>query len=156
MSDHEQDWLPQYLHNRPEYYRRYVYETFCLFKNKQDANNFFEYLNTRHPCIKFTMETEAKEKLPFLDVLIAKQTGSSCKTSVHHKTTYTGVLTIFFSFTAFSYKIGLIKTLTEGIFEINNWRGFQNDFEKLASTLRKNRFPQYLMKQTRKLLFKQN
>ena len=102
------------------------------------------------------METEAKRKLPFLDVLIAKQTDSSCKTSVHHKTTCMGVLTIFFSFTAFSYKIALIKTLIEGIFEINNWRGFQNDFPKLTSTLRKNRFPQYLIKQIQKLLFKQN
>ena len=77
ISHHEQDWLPQYGHNRPEYYQRYVYETFCLFKNEQDSNNFFEYLNTRHPCITFTMETEAEGKLPYLDVLIAKQTCSS-------------------------------------------------------------------------------
>ena len=123
MNHHKQDWLPQYGHNSPEYYRRYVSDTFCLFKNEQDENNFFEYLNTRHPCITLTMETETKGKLPFLDVLIAKQTGSSCKTSIHHKTAYTGLLTIFFSFTAFSYTIGLIKTLIEGIFEINNnWR----------------------------------
>ena len=95
MSHQEQDWLPQYWHNSPEYYRRYVYETFCLFKNEQEENNFFEYLNTRHPCITFTMEMEGQGNLPFLDVLIAEQTGSSCKTSFHHKTTYTGLLTTF-------------------------------------------------------------
>ena len=89
------------------------------------------------------METEAKGKLPFLDVLIAKQTGSSCKTSIHHKTAYMGLLTIFFSFTAFSCKIGLIKTVLDGTFEINNnWRGFQDDFAKFTSTLWKNQFPQ--------------
>ena len=57
MSDHEQDWLQQYGHNKPEYYRRYVYDTFCVMKNEQDANNFFEYLNTRHPWITLAMET---------------------------------------------------------------------------------------------------
>ena len=52
------------------YYRRYVDDIICCFKNSNDARLFFEYLNSCHPNIKFTMETEEKGQLPFLDVFI--------------------------------------------------------------------------------------
>jgi len=61
---------------------------------------FFEYLNMCHPNIKFTMETEEKGQLSFLDVLLSKQSTSDnqcfCVTSVFRKKTYTGLLTNFF------------------------------------------------------------
>ena len=57
---------------------------------------FFEYLNSCHPNIKFTMETEERGQLPFLDVLLSKQSASdrqgSFITSVYRKKTYTGLL----------------------------------------------------------------
>ena len=130
---------------------------FAYSKMNKTRITFLNILILDILALRSPWKRKLKENWLFLNVLIAKQTGSSCKTSIHHQTTYKGVLTIFFSFTALSYKIGLIKTLIEGIFEINNnWRGFQNDFAKLTSTLRKNRFPQYLIKQIQKLLFKQN
>ena len=89
--------------------------------------------------------------MPFLDVLVAKQTGNSFKTSIYHQTTCTGPLTNIFCFTAFSYKIGLIKTLIDRTFKINsNWKGFQNDFTKLTSTLTKNQFPQSVINRIKK------
>ena len=36
----------------------------------QDALSFFSYINSQHPNIKFTMEREENQKLPFLDVLL--------------------------------------------------------------------------------------
>ena len=53
-------------------------------------------------ALRLPMKQKLKENFLFLDVLIAKQTGSSFKTSIYDKTTYTGVLAHFFSFTAFS------------------------------------------------------
>ena len=44
------------------------------------------------------MEKEVDGKLPFLDVLVAKQTGTTFETSMYHKRTYTGLLTNFFQF----------------------------------------------------------
>ena len=35
---------------------------------------FFDYINSRHPNIKFTMEKQVNHKLPFLDVLIETMT----------------------------------------------------------------------------------
>ena len=78
------------------YYHRYVDDIICCFKNSIDARLFFEYLNSCHPNIKFTMETEEKGQLPFLDVLsVSKQSASdhqgSFITSVYRKKTYTRV-----------------------------------------------------------------
>ena len=84
-------------------------------------------------CVpKFTMETEEKGQLPFLDVLsVSKQSASdhqgSFITSVYRKKTYTGLLTNYFSFTPFKYKSGLIKALIDRAYKINNIsQGFHN------------------------------
>ena len=65
------------------------------------------FLNFCHPSIKFTMEIEKKGQLPFLDVLLSKQSASdhqgSFITSVYRLLkTYTGLLTNYFSFTPFN------------------------------------------------------
>ena len=80
---------------------------------------FFDYLNSRHPNIKFTFEKQNRAKLAFLDILIATENHNFC-TSVFRKKTSIGLYTNFTSFTPFSYKIGLIKTLLHRAFEISN------------------------------------
>ncbi len=89
---------------------------FCLFNSEQDAIQFFEYLNTRNSNIKFTIKKEVDQKLAFLDVFIDNQISggfSSPITHVYRKKTCMGLLTNYFSFTPFSYKQGLIRTLVD-------------------------------------------
>ena len=103
---------------KPLYYRRYVDDVFCLFKNENEANDFFQFINTWHPNIHFTVEKQKDSTLPFLDVLVCNR--EQCITSVYHKPTYTGLLTNYFSFIPHSYKTGLIRTLVDRIYKINN------------------------------------
>ena len=72
MGYHEEPRIGNYKDSQLLYYRRYVDDTFCLFHNEQDAMKFLSYLNlnSRHPNIRFTFETQLNEKLPFLDVLV--------------------------------------------------------------------------------------
>ncbi|XP_071811646.1 uncharacterized protein [Apostichopus japonicus] len=139
----------QFLNNssapfKPYHYRRYVDDIFCLFRNEGEAIDFLQFINTRHPNIKFTIEKQKDSTLPFLDVLVSN-TGH-CNTSVYHKPTYSGLLTNFFSFIPFSYKIGLIKTLVDRMYKVNNsWKGFDLDLKGLISTLGKNQFPSHLI-----------
>ena len=86
------------------------------------------------------METEESGQLPFLDVLLSKQSVSdrqgSFITSVYRKKTFTGLLTNYFSFTPFKYKLGLIKTVIERTYKINNTtQGFHNDISKVSKNL---------------------
>ena len=57
-----------------------------------------------------------------------------------------GVLTNLFSFKPLSYKIGLVKTLVNRTFKVNNtWLGFDNDIQKLFVILRKNLYPEHVL-----------
>ena len=87
------------------------------------------------------MEIEQNKQIPFLDVLV-NNNDTSIVTSVYHKKTYTGLLLNYISFTPSTYKIGLIRTLIDRAYKINNtWTGFDKDVKKLSATLEKNSFP---------------
>ena len=59
------------------------------------------------------------------------------KLSVYRKKTFTGLLTNFFSFISFSYKVGLIRTLVDRAYKINNsLLSFNNDVKKLTHILK--------------------
>lgn len=94
------------------------------------------------------MEQEVEHKLPFLDILIDNNYSPSAITSVYRKKTFTGLLTNYFSFTPQVYKIGLIRTLVDRVYKINNsWlhMGFHEDIKKLFFILSKNCFPTRLI-----------
>ena len=61
-------------HYKPIIYRRFVYDAFCLFKNEEHVNLFLDHINSNNNSIKFTVEKEDNNSLPFLDVLIHKET----------------------------------------------------------------------------------
>ena len=93
---------------------------------------FFDFLNSQHPNIKFTMEKENNTMLAFLDVYISNKNPCNLLTSVYRKNTFTGFLTNFYSFTSYSYKIGLTRTLVDRAYKINDTLAkFNDDVKKL-------------------------
>ena len=104
VGHYEKLWLNNYTGPKVLYYRRYVDDIICCFKNSNDARLFFEYLNLCHPNIKFTMETEEKGQLPFLDVLLLLGLLMSpcrhkniCITQVGVTTNFTGYFAHFYT-----------------------------------------------------------
>ena len=95
---------------KPLFFRRYVDDTFAVFSSKDQVGKFLEYLNSQHANMKFTHEIEADNQLPFLDCLV-KQEGGQFSTSVHRKSTFSGLGLSFFSFSSFLFKINSVKTL---------------------------------------------
>ena len=70
----------------------------------------------------------------------------TAQTSVFRKKTFTGLLTNYFSFTSFSYKMGLVRTLVDRVYKINNsWLGFHKDIKNLILILQKNLFPVHIV-----------
>ena len=78
------------LEFKPSFYKRYMDDTFVLFRKPAHAQLFLSYINSFHSCIKFTMETEKDKKLEFLDVEVTSS-GSHFMTSVYRKPTFTGL-----------------------------------------------------------------
>ena len=91
------------------------------------------------------MERE-KKKLDFLDVCVNYKDPFCLLTSVHRKKTFTGLFTNLFSFTSYSYQIGLIRTLVDRACEINDSLATFNDSVKdLYSLFKMNQYPERLM-----------
>ena len=99
--------------NQPTIWFRYVDDTFTLFKNKNGTFIIFfflHYLNWRDNNIKFTIEFEQNDEIPFLDILLKRNLHSSFSTSINRKKTFTGLYTKWDSFTPRKYKINLVRT----------------------------------------------
>ena len=54
--------------SKPSTYFRYVDDTFAMFCNEKESENFFNQLNCLHSSLKFTFEKEKNNCLLFLDV----------------------------------------------------------------------------------------
>ena len=92
------------------------------------------------------MVKQVNHKLPFFDVLIYNNDPNASLTRVYRKETFTGLLINYFSSTSYSYKMGLIKTLVDRAYKVNNtWLGFHEDINKLTDILKKNLFPSHLI-----------
>ena len=142
MSFYESKRLNEYNLNKPKFYLRYVDDTLAAFDKKQDSLIFLNFLNKKHPNIKFSIGKQINNSIAFLDVFISGTNNQNLVLQTYHKSTYTGLLLNFKSFTSFSYKISLIKCLIDRSFNIyNNWNSFHNDIENIKSNLIKNAYP---------------
>ena len=110
MCFHEPNLLEQCPSEfAPILYKRYIDDTFVLFKGKAHVHLFLNYLNSQHTSINFTMELENNNKLPFLDCLVSRDSNQLC-TSVYRKPTFSG-LDLSFSYCPSIFKINSMKTL---------------------------------------------
>eukprot|EP00057_Strongylocentrotus_purpuratus_P009741 XP_011664215.1 PREDICTED: uncharacterized protein LOC100893431 [Strongylocentrotus purpuratus] len=74
----------------PSLWLRYVDDTFVIWPHSTpDLHHFLDHINNQHPSIKFTMETEHDNSIPFLDVLITKTPSGFPSHQVYRKPTHT-------------------------------------------------------------------
>ena len=67
MGFYKSKWLNEYNLNKPNFYLRYVDDILAAFDNEQDSLNFLDFLNKRHPNIKFTIEKQINLSIVFLN-----------------------------------------------------------------------------------------
>ena len=109
MGFYESKWLNAHNINKPNFYLRYANDILAASDNEQVSLNFLDFLNKRHPSIKFTIGKQINHSIAFLDVFISGINNQNPTIQAYHKSTYTGLLLNFKGFTSFSYKISLIK-----------------------------------------------
>ena len=139
---HERHWLSQCPASfKPLYFKRYVDDIFCLFRDRSHVQDFLAYLNARHPNMNFTHEDESNSSLPFLDVNVIRSNGNFV-TSIYRKPTFSGVYTNFNSFLPDLYKKSLVSTLLFRLFTIcSSWELVDKEVTNLKKILRRNAFP---------------
>ena len=93
----EEKWLSDCPDGfKPQFYRRYVDDTFLIFKSPTQVQLFLDYLNSKHPNIKFTCDCEENSTLPFLDMNV-KHISNQISTSLYRKPTFTGLFSKYAS-----------------------------------------------------------
>ena len=129
---HERKWLDNCPADfKPIYYKRYVDDTFVIFRNQEHAHHFLDYMNTRHNNISFTMELEQNNQIPFLDILI-KKTSNGIDTSVYRKPTYTGLGINFISSCYENFKLNAFNTMFYRAFRLtSSFENFHNEIKFL-------------------------
>ena len=149
LCHYEEIWLrecpPEF---RPILYKRYVDDTFLLFEDVNQISNFLEYLNIKHPNIKFTSEIENNNAIPFLDVYVTKENTTVSKfiTSVYRKKTFSGLTTKFDSCIPNLYKENLISTLFTRAYNIcSTYENLHKEIINITKILTANLFPKPLI-----------
>ena len=85
------------------------------------------------------MKKEKNKVFAFFDACLNNKEHCSLFISVYRKKAFSGLLTNFFSFTSYSYKIGLIRTLVDRAYKINTTLAtFDDDVKKLLRIFKKN------------------
>ena len=82
---YESNWLNEYNLNKPKFYLRYVDDILAAFDKKQDSLDFLNFLNKRHPNIKFTIEKQTNHSIAFLDVFISGINNQNLTLQTYHK-----------------------------------------------------------------------
>jgi hypothetical protein len=93
---------------------RYIDDTFVVWpRGSARLQQFLHHLNSIRPTIKFTMETEANDTLPFFDILVMKR-GPKLATTVYQKPTITGCYLHFKPNHPHHVKRGVVHSLING------------------------------------------
>ena len=86
MQEHDKKALQ--CQTPPKAYERFVDDTFSIIK-RTHLQGFFDYMNSLHPKIQFTIEEENDGSLPFLDTLLKRNGDGSISVLVYRKPTHT-------------------------------------------------------------------
>ena len=142
MDEFETIHMEEFTNLGVKIWHRYVDDTFVLMEKYCDTEKLLTIMNSKHKNIKFTIENEVNKKIPFLDVLIRRQT-EGFHTSVYHKPTFTGVYLNWFSLTSKVYKIGLIKCLLGRTWRIcSDYESIHKEFTQINEVLKRNGYPE--------------
>ena len=127
----------------PSLYDRFVDDTIAIFNHEKEAEPFLAILNL-HPSLKFTMERETNNQLPFMDVRVTKHEDKLVR-SLYRKPTFTGLYTRWDSFCPTRHKINLIKTLTNRAVRICSKATLPDELVNLKNIFRQNGYPMELV-----------
>lgn len=112
----------------------------------EQLHQFHTFLNTLHPTIKWTMEIEENNQIPFLDVLVLRQ-NNQIQTTVYRKPSASDRYTHFTSAQAWREKISTIQSLyNRALTYCSTPELFQAEIQHLHHALTTNGYPAHILK----------
>ena len=134
------------LNNHPEItlWRRYVDDVFAIIP-RSESNNILNSINTVNQSIQFTIEEEQHSTLPFLDILINRETDGKFIFSIYRKPSHTDQYLHYDSYHPTIYKNSVAKALFDRTKlcsdECKPW-----EIETIKKSLTMNNYPKNFIK----------
>ena len=123
--------------HQPILWKRYSDDIFAILPSNQvDAH--LTYLNSLNPFINSTFEKEADSKLPFLDLLIHRNSSSRFSFSIYSRVTHTENYLKFNSNNPVSHKRAVVKSLLDRANKLCSQNEFSYELQHIKNTLRSN------------------
>jgi hypothetical protein len=127
---------------KPAKWLGYVNDTFVVWPHgPARLQQLFDHINSVRPTIKFTIEVETNNTLPFLDVLVMKL-GPELITKVYRKPTHTSRYLHFKSNHPHHVKREVVHGLVNrGKVICQNQKDFNNEIQTIRHDLMLNEYP---------------
>lgn len=149
LSHHESKWLSN-SPVRPILYKRYVDDTLWLLPADSDLTSLMSHMNSRHPNMRFTYETETNDNISFIGMTISHSKTETnmhgYATSVYRKPTSTSLFMSYNSFTPLIYRLSVLKCLLYRAFRLcSTWNLIHEEITLIRSMLLRNAFPSWVL-----------
>ena len=145
LFHYEKEWLYSCpVEFKPNLYKRYIDDTFVMFQFRNHVKMFVDYMNTKHPNVRFPFEIENGNSFSFLDINNIRNIDKRAfETSVYRKSTSSGAFTNFKSFIPMTYKIGLLENMLFCCFSISTfYEKFHKEIVNLKEIFKQNSCPE--------------
>ena len=109
--------------------------------HKSTVDSFLEHLNNLSTSIKFTLEKENNNVLPFLDVLVVCDEQGRSITKVYRKNTHTNKYLSFKSNNPVNFKKSVVTCLFKRAHEISGGEELQKERKNIYEILQLNSYP---------------
>ena len=153
----ESELRHQLENNGVMYWRRFVDDCFVIIKENTDINKLLYILNNFDNNIQFTCEMERNNSLPFLDILITRETNNRnlFSTSIYRKPAFTGLLLKWSSHVPHSCKVSAISSMIyRAIMICSSYTAMHTEFEDIQNLALANGYPKPNQKNTQQIFSK--
>ena len=134
-------WAIATVTYKPKFWKRYVDDTFTVL-GKDYVVGFLQHLNSQQPTIRFTMEIEKDNTIPFLDTSVSRDSNGLLTTTVYRKPTHTDQYLAYDSRHPQSVKRGIVKCLYDRAKHLTSKPSAISEEKKhLSSVLVSNGYP---------------
>ena len=137
-------WLSRFddiIKGDSQLYERYMDDVLCSARC-EDVQARWLYINSLHPCLKFTYELENKENsIAFLDMSIKNENGK-LSSGWYRKPTDTGLTLNYHALAPQKYKRSVVASFVHRIFRAcSSWENFHDGLNQALEILDNNQYP---------------
>ena len=142
MEFYETELLPTIL-SQPLLWLRYVDDVIAMWPNDSDFQSFLHEVNSLAPSIKFTVEWEEEESIPFLDTKIHRLS-SGFSFEIFRKPTHSNQYIHWFSWHKEQVKRSALFSLLLRAYRICDHTYLQQEIDYLYNAFRKVGYPPHI------------